>query len=140
MAAALFFYLFYHFQFHTFIIKFIQYIHLSPFAEAYLPFLHCLLLVGKKPPGVPRFELGHAIQQPSALPTELRCTLTGHRCTLTELRCILAELRCNQAELRCTLISYFLQRFVAGCRESMPCIRRIWSYSWRTPLMLKGFR
>ncbi len=75
-----------------------------------------------------RFELGHSLQQPSALPTELRCTLTELRCNLTDLRCTLAE-------LRCTLISYFLQRFVAGCRENMPCIRRIWSYNWRTPLM-----
>ncbi len=54
------------------------------------PFLHCLLLRGKKPPwgAEPRFQLRPAIHQASELPTELRCTLraTLHaklRCTLT---------------------------------------------------------
>ncbi len=55
----------------------IQYIHPSPVAEASLHFLIALVLSGEKPPwgAEPRFELGPAVQQASALPTELRCTL-----------------------------------------------------------------
>jgi len=57
----------------------IQYIHPSPVAEASLHFLIALVLSGEKPPwgAEPRFELGPAVQQASALPTELRCTLSG---------------------------------------------------------------
>jgi hypothetical protein len=46
--------------------------HLSPFAEASLLVLIALVLSGEKPPwgAEPRFELGPAVQQASALPTE----------------------------------------------------------------------
>ncbi len=37
----------------------------------------------------PRFELGPALQQASALPTEPHCTLTELHCTLTEPHCTL---------------------------------------------------
>ncbi len=91
--------------------------HPSPCDEASLHFLIALVLSGGKPPwdADPRFELGHAIQQASALPTELRCTMTELRgtllsyCTLypTELYTLHPiELRCTLTELRCTLLSY----------------------------------
>jgi hypothetical protein len=57
----------------------------------------------------PRFELGPALQQAGALPTELRCTLTELRCTITELRCTLNDLRCTLTELRCTLLQAIFQ-------------------------------
>ncbi len=43
----------------------------------------------------PRFELGPAMQQANALPTEPRCTLTEPRCTQTEPHCILTEAFCH---------------------------------------------
>jgi hypothetical protein len=59
---------------HTFIhsITFIQYIYPSPFAEASLHFFIACLLSGEKPPcgAEPRIELGPALQQADALPTE----------------------------------------------------------------------
>jgi hypothetical protein len=55
----------------------IQYIHPSSFAKASL--LIALVLSGEKPPwgAEPRYELGPALQQASALPIELRCTPSG---------------------------------------------------------------
>ncbi len=44
------------------------------------------------------------VQQASALPTELRCTLNEPRCTLTEPRCILTEARCTLTEPRCNKV------------------------------------
>ncbi len=84
MAAATLFIYFYLFQFHTFIIIFIQYIH--PLSISSL-----LVAQREKPPwgADPRFVLGPAKHQASALPTELRCTLTELRFTLTELHCTL---------------------------------------------------
>jgi hypothetical protein len=69
------FYYFCLFHLHTFVITFIQNIHPSPFAEASLHFLHCLSLRVKKPPwgAEPRFELGPAVQQASAIPTGPCC-------------------------------------------------------------------
>jgi len=65
------------------------------------PFPHRLYAQWETPlcGGELRIELGSALQQAHALPTELRRTLTELRRTLTELRRILAEL------LR-TLLSY----------------------------------
>jgi hypothetical protein len=65
---------------HTYIhtITFIQYIYPSPFAEASLhPFLHRLLAQWGEPPcgAEPRIELGPALQQADALPTEPRRTI-----------------------------------------------------------------
>ncbi len=64
---------------HTFIhlITFIQYIYPSPFAEASLHFLIACLLSGETPPWAAeaRIELGPALQQADALPTEPRRTL-----------------------------------------------------------------
>ncbi len=58
-------------------ITFIQYIYPSPFAEASLHFLIACLLSGETPPcgGKPRIELGPALQQADALPTEPRRTM-----------------------------------------------------------------
>jgi hypothetical protein len=75
-AAATLFINFIFFQFHTFIITFIQYINPSPFAEASLHFFIACCSEGKPPwDSEPSFELGPAIYQASALPTELRSTL-----------------------------------------------------------------
>jgi hypothetical protein len=62
---------------HTFIQS--QYIHPSPFAEA-SPYPHRLCAQwGKLPCGAePRIELGHALQQADALPTEPRRPLLSH--------------------------------------------------------------
>jgi hypothetical protein len=64
------------FNIHTFIhsITFIQYIYPSPFAEASLHFLIACLLSGETPPcgAEARIELGPALQQADALPTEPR--------------------------------------------------------------------
>ncbi len=68
---------------HTFIhsITFIDYIYPLPFAEASLHFLITCLLSGETPPcgAEPRIELGPALQQADALPTEPRRTLTETR-------------------------------------------------------------
>ncbi len=55
----------------------IPYIHPSPFAEASLHFLIALVLSGEKPPcgAEPTIELGPAVQQADALPTEPRRTI-----------------------------------------------------------------
>jgi hypothetical protein len=75
---------------HTFIhsITFIQYIYPSPFAEASLHFLIACLLSGETPPcgAKPRIELGPALQQADALPTEPRRTITEPRRTISEPR------------------------------------------------------
>jgi hypothetical protein len=86
-------------------IIFIQYIHPSPFAEASLSiFFFACRSEGKPPYGAePRFELGPAEQQASALPTEPGCTLTEPRCTLTEPGCTLTEPRYTITEPGCTL-------------------------------------
>jgi len=67
---------------HT--ITFVHYSHPSPVAEVHLQFPHCLRAQWEKPPwgAEPRFELGPAIQQASALPIELRCSLIELRCSL----------------------------------------------------------
>jgi hypothetical protein len=73
------FYLFW--LFHTFIITFIhKYIHSYPFAEtSLLFFIACFAQRETLPWGAePGFELGPAIQQASALPTEPRCTLVEY--------------------------------------------------------------
>ncbi len=69
---------------HTMIL--IPYFHPSPFAEASLHFLIALVLSGEKPPcgAKPRIELGPALQQADALPTEPRRTITEPRRTKTE--------------------------------------------------------
>jgi hypothetical protein len=71
------FFIFY--NIHTFIhsITFIQYIYPSPFAEVSLHFLIACLLSGETPPcgAKPRIELGPALQQADALPTEPRGTI-----------------------------------------------------------------
>ncbi len=57
----------------------------SPLAEASHHFPHCIVCSAEKNlPGVPSLELnlGFALQQTSALTTELRCILTEIRCTL----------------------------------------------------------
>ena len=74
---------------------------------------HCLLAQVEKPPrgAEPRFELGPAIQQADALPSELRRTLGELRCTLNELRRTLSELRRTLSELRRTGILPALQSY-----------------------------
>jgi hypothetical protein len=69
----LFIFKFYHI--HTFIQS--QYIHPSPFAEASLHFFIALSAQWGKPPcsAEPRIELGPALQQADALPTEPRRTI-----------------------------------------------------------------
>jgi hypothetical protein len=71
---------------HTVIhsITFIQYIYPSPFAEASLHFLIACLLSGETPPygAEPGIELGPALQQADALPTEPRRTITEPRRTI----------------------------------------------------------
>jgi hypothetical protein len=74
------FYLFFLLQSHTFIITFGQYTHPSPFTIL-SPFSSLLSVSGRNHPGVPSPELGSAVQQASALPTELCCTLTELCCT-----------------------------------------------------------
>jgi hypothetical protein len=68
---------------HTFIhsITFVQYIYPSPFAEASLHFLIACLLSGETPPcgAEPRIELGPALQQADALPTEPCRTINLHK-------------------------------------------------------------
>jgi hypothetical protein len=73
----------------------IPYIHPSPFAEASLHFLIALVLSGEKPPcgAEPRIELGPALQQADALPTEPRRTMTEPRRTITESRRTITEPR-----------------------------------------------
>ncbi len=51
----------------------------------------------------PRFELGPALQQASALPTEPHCTHTEPHCTLSEPHCTLTEPHCTLTEPHCTL-------------------------------------
>jgi hypothetical protein len=72
-ATLLFIFIFYHI--HTFIQS--QYIHPSPFAEASLHFFIALSAQWGKPPcgAEPRIELGPALQQADALPTEPRRTI-----------------------------------------------------------------
>ncbi len=55
-----------------------MYIYPSLFAEAFLHFFNACCSEGKIAPwgAEPRFQLRSAIQQASALPTELRCTLS----------------------------------------------------------------
>ncbi len=66
---------------YVFFIFLLQYVHsynhsLITFAEALLHFFIAAGSVGEPPWGAePRNELGPALQQASALPTELRCTL-----------------------------------------------------------------
>ncbi len=66
----------------------------------------CILIAREEPPwdAEPRIELGPALQQADALPTELRRILTELRRILTELRPILIELRRILIELRRILI------------------------------------
>jgi hypothetical protein len=67
----LFLYIFYSsVSIHTFIQSFTHNIRWGP-----SPYLHSCRLSGAEPPwgAEPRFELGPALQQASALPTELRC-------------------------------------------------------------------
>ncbi len=73
------------------------------------PFPHSCLAQWEKPPwgAEPRIELGPALQQAGALPTELRRTLTELRRTLTELRRTLTE-------LRRTLVRQSLRSILAG--------------------------
>jgi hypothetical protein len=61
----------------TYSITFIQYIYPSPFAEASLHFLIACSLSGETPPcgAEPGIELGPALQQADALPTEPRRTI-----------------------------------------------------------------
>ncbi len=58
-----------------------QYIYPSPFAEASLHFLIACLLSGETPPcgAETGIELGPALQQADALPTEPRRTIEPHR-------------------------------------------------------------
>jgi hypothetical protein len=84
MPLFLFIFIFYHI--HTFIQS--QYIHPSPFAEASLHFFIALSAQWGKPPcgAEPRIELGPALQQADALPTEPRRTInwaTPHHCQLS---------------------------------------------------------
>ncbi len=68
------YYIFYIYNLHTYIhsITFIQYIYPSPFAGASLHLLITWKLSGKTLQEVPRIELGPALQQADALPTEPR--------------------------------------------------------------------
>jgi hypothetical protein len=62
-------------------IRFIQYIHPSPFAEVPLHLLIAGQLSGKNLPAwgaEPRIELGSALQQADALTSELRRTLLSY--------------------------------------------------------------
>ncbi len=113
--------------FHTFIITIIQYIYSYPFAEASLIFFIACFAQTEKPPwgAEPRFELGPAIQQASALSTEPRCTLKSHAAPFwatlhpTEQRCTLLShaapwlsdaapywATLHPTEPRCTLLSH----------------------------------
>ncbi len=65
-----YFYLFYLFQLHTFIITFIQYIHPSPFAEASFHFFIACCSEGKTSLGC-RAEIRARACQASAQPTKL---------------------------------------------------------------------
>jgi hypothetical protein len=71
----LFLFIFIFYNIHTFIQS--QYIHPSPFAEASLHvFIAFSAQWGKPPCGAePRIELGPALQQADALPTEPRHTI-----------------------------------------------------------------
>jgi hypothetical protein len=94
------------------LITFIQHICPSPFAEVSLHLFIALKLSGKPPCGAePRIELGPALQQADALPTEQRRTLTEQRRTMAEQRRTLTE-------QRRTCIDYYLL-----CREQglRPC-------------------
>jgi hypothetical protein len=75
----LFLFIFIFYNIHTYIhtITFIQYIYPSPFAEASLHFfIACVAQWGEPPCGAePRIELGPALQQADALPTEPRHTI-----------------------------------------------------------------
>jgi hypothetical protein len=102
----------------------------------------------EKPPwgAEPEFELGPPVQQASALPTELCCTLTELSCTLTELCCTLTE-------LRCTLDSYWSLLFLwsmqaAGWQDELPnralllLVSFLWSLQyggWQEELLI-GWR
>ncbi len=85
------FYLFYLFQLHTFIIPFIQDIHpCISIRRGLSPFLHCLFSEWKTWGAEPRFELGPAIQQASALyllhyAAPYWATLQDHRHSLKRL-------------------------------------------------------
>ncbi len=65
---------------HSFILShsYNTFIH-RPFAQAFLYFLIACLLSGEKPPcgAEPRVELGPALQQADALPTEPRRTIVN---------------------------------------------------------------
>ncbi len=80
-----------------------KFIHPSPFAEACLLVSSSILRSAREEPpwdAEPRIELGPALQQAVALPTELRRILTELRHILIELRRILIELRRILIELR----------------------------------------
>jgi hypothetical protein len=83
----------------------IQYIHPSPFAKASLHFLIACLLSGEKPPcgAEPRIELGPALQQANALPTEPRRTIAEPRRTITEPRRTITDPRRTITEPRRTI-------------------------------------
>ncbi len=93
---------------YTFLFVTIQYVHsynhsFITFAEAHI---YSCRLSRRNLHGVPSQDSNSgwpALQQASALPSELRFTLSELRCTLPELRCTLTELRCTLSELCCTL-------------------------------------
>jgi hypothetical protein len=62
--------------------------------------------VGKPPCGAePRIELGLALQQADALPTEQRRTISEQRRTITEQRRTMSEQRRTITEQRRTILS-----------------------------------
>jgi hypothetical protein len=69
-----FFYLFFLLQSHTFIITFVQY------PQSSISIFFIAFAQREKPPwgAEPGFELGPAVQQASAPPTELCCTLLSY--------------------------------------------------------------
>jgi len=69
-------------------ITLIQYIYLSPFAEASLRFLIACMLSGAEP----RIELGPALQQAEALQTKPRLTITKPRRNITKPRRTISKL------------------------------------------------
>jgi hypothetical protein len=79
----------------------------------------------EKPPwgAEPKMELGPALQQVDALPSDLRRTLTELRRTLTELRPTLTELRCTLSELSRTLEHYFF--FYLSSEEALIFVKKI---------------
>ncbi len=111
----LFILIFYSTYIHS--ITFIQYIYPLPFAEVSLHLLIAGQLSGNNL-SEPIIELGPAIQQADARPTELRRTLYWATPHPTELRRTLTE-------LRRTLPSYKMERFhkVANLGKATTCYK-----------------